>query len=101
MEIYTLWIWWSGQEVHVEVRSWTARLLVAFASELLVVVWVHSCFDFNLLVANRLGSCFAVKTDSLFLVTYCFDAAGVEFLKSSWYFYLYCWHWWELWLVDS
>ena len=93
-EIGTLWVWWCSYEVDVKVGSWSTRLLVAFASELLVVVWIHSSFDFNLLVANRLGSCFAVQTNSLFLITYCFDAASVEFLKSRWNLYLYRWHWW-------
>lgn len=101
VEICTLWVWWGGHEIDVKVRSWATRLLVAFASELLVVVWVHSCFYFNLLVANRLGSSFAVQTNSLFLVTYRLDAASVEFLKCGWYFDLYGWHWWELWLVDT
>ena len=99
--IGTLWIWRRGHKVHIKVGSWTTRLLVAFASELLVVVWVHSSFNFNLLVANRLACRFAVQSDSLFLVTYCFDAASVEFLKCSWHLNLHRWHWWQLWLVDS
>lgn len=101
VEICTLRIWRRGNEVDVKVGSWTPRLLVAFASELLVVVWIHSSFDFNLLVANCVRSCFAVQTNSLFLVTYCFDATSVEFLKSGWHFHLNSWHWWELWLVDT
>jgi len=99
--ICTLWIWRSGHKVYVKVGSWTPRLLVAFASKLLVVVWVHSSFNFNLLVANRLTSCLAVEADSLFLVTYCFDASRIEFLKCSWHLNLHCWHWRQLWLVDT
>jgi hypothetical protein len=101
LEICTLWIWRSGHEIDVKVRSWTTWLLVAFASKLLVVVWIHSSFDLNLLVANRLRSCFAIKTNSLFLITYCFDTASVEFLKSRWHFYLNSWHWRELWFIHT
>lgn len=101
MVIGALWVWWSGHEVDVEVRGWATWLLMAFAPELLVVVWVHSGFDFNLLVANRHGSCFAVKTDCLLLVANRFDAARVELLQSGWHFHLNSWHRWELWLIDA
>lgn len=101
MVIGALWIWWSSHEVDVEVRGWATWLLMAFAPELLVVVWIHSGFDFNLLVANSHGSGFTVKTNCLLLVTNRFDAARVELLQSSWHLHLNSWHRWELWLIDT
>jgi hypothetical protein len=74
---------------------------VAFASELLVVVWIHSGLDLYLFVANRLRSRLAVETYSLFLITYRFDTASVEFLKSRWHLDFNSWHWWELRLINT
>ena len=74
---------------------------MAFASELLVVVWIHSGLDLYLFVANRLRSRLAVETYSLFLITYRFDTASVEFLKSRWHLDFNSWHWWELRLINT
>lgn len=101
MEIWTLWIWRSSHEIDVKVGSWASWLLVAFASELLVVVWIHSGLDLYLFVANRLRSRLAVETYSLFLITYRFDTASVEFLKSCWHLDFNSWHWWELRLINT
>ena len=74
---------------------------MTFSLKFLVVVRIHSSFDFNLLVANSLRSCFTIETDSLFLITYCFNTAGVKFLQGSWNLDFHCWHWWQLWFIHS
>lgn len=100
-EVRALVAWGDLLEDHVEVGGLGALLLVAFWGESQAGIGVHTCLNFNLLVTDRLGVGFAVKSNGLLLVADSFDAAVVKFFQSCGDNNLDGLHWGQLGLVNT
>lgn len=74
---------------------------MAFTIVPVVVMNIHTRFDFNLLVGDLVGAGFAVEGHCLSRITDGFDAAVVKFFQSSRHPNFNSRHRWKFWLVDT